>query len=58
MISDNVFVATIYISEVKAVLDSGAIGREQFDLLAIAINSELIYQALLLLMGKLHFYFF
>ena len=39
MISDNVFVATIYISEVKAALDSGAIGREQFDLLAIAINS-------------------
>jgi NhaB family Na+:H+ antiporter len=39
MISDNVFVATIYISEVKAALDSGIIGREQFDLLAIAINS-------------------
>ena len=39
MISDNVFVATIYISEVKASLDSGAIDREQFDLLAIAINS-------------------
>ena len=39
MISDNVFVATIYISEVKAALDSGTIGREQFDLLAIAINS-------------------
>ena len=39
MISDNVFVATIYISEVKAALDSGAIDREQFDLLAIAINS-------------------
>ena len=39
MISDNVFVATIYISEVKAALDSGAIDREQFDLLAIARNS-------------------
>ena len=39
MISDNVFVATIYISEVKAALDSGEIDREQFDLLAIAINS-------------------
>ena len=38
-LKDNVFVATIYISEVKAALDSGAIGREQFDLLAIAINS-------------------
>ena len=39
MISDNVFVATIYISEVKEALDSGTINRNQFDLLAIAINS-------------------
>ena len=39
MISDNVFVATIYISEVKEALDSGLINREQFDLLAIAINT-------------------
>lgn len=39
MISDNVFVATIYISEVKEALDTGLITREQFDLLAIAINT-------------------
>ena len=39
MISDNVFVATIYISEVKEALDTGLISREQFDLLAIAINT-------------------
>jgi len=39
MISDNVFVATVYISEVKAALVSGAISREQFELLAIAINT-------------------
>ncbi|MEH6566507.1 MAG: sodium/proton antiporter NhaB [Halopseudomonas sp.] len=39
MISDNVFVATVYISEVKESLDSGAISREQFDRLAIAINT-------------------
>ncbi len=39
MISDNVFVATIYISEVKEALDNGDITRNQFDLLAIAINS-------------------
>ncbi|MEK9713701.1 MAG: sodium/proton antiporter NhaB [Thalassolituus sp.] len=39
MISDNVFVATVYISEVKAALTSGAISREQFDLLATAINT-------------------
>jgi NhaB family Na+:H+ antiporter len=38
-ISDNVFVATVYINEVKAALDSGRIGREQFDLLAVAINT-------------------
>jgi len=38
-ISDNVFVATIYINEVKAALDSGVISREQFDLLAVSINT-------------------
>ena len=38
-ISDNVFVATIYITEVKAALLEGAISPEQFDLLAIAINT-------------------
>jgi len=38
-ISDNVFVATVYISEVKAAFDAGTIGREQFDLLAVAINT-------------------
>ena len=38
-ISDNVFVATIYINEVKAALDSGVITREQFDLLAVSINT-------------------
>jgi NhaB family Na+:H+ antiporter len=39
MISDNVFVATVYISEVKNALDAGEITREQFDLLAVAINT-------------------
>jgi NhaB family Na+:H+ antiporter len=39
MISDNVFVATIYISEIKEALDSGSISRETFDLLAVAINT-------------------
>ena len=38
-ISDNVFVATVYIKEVAAALQSGTIHREQFDLLAIAINT-------------------
>lgn len=39
MISDNVFVATVYISEVKAAFDAGALTREQFDVLAVAINT-------------------
>lgn len=38
-ISDNVFVASIYITEVKAALLSGAISREQFDALAVAVNT-------------------
>ena len=39
MVSDNVFVATVYINEVKAALDQGIIDREQFELLAISINT-------------------
>jgi len=38
-ISDNVFVATVYINEVVSALNTGAISREQFDALAIAINT-------------------
>jgi NhaB family Na+:H+ antiporter len=38
-ISDNVFVATVYINEVKAAFDTGLIDREQFEKLAIAINT-------------------
>lgn len=38
-ISDNVFVATIYITEVKAALLEGAITPSQFDALAVAINT-------------------
>ena len=39
MISDNVFVATVYIGEVKSVFDAGEITRDQFEKLAIAINT-------------------
>ena len=39
MISDNVFVATVYINEVAQALKNGIIDREQFDVLAIAINT-------------------
>jgi Na+:H+ antiporter, NhaB family len=38
-ISDNVFVASIYITEVKAALLQGAIDRAQFEALAVAINT-------------------
>lgn len=37
-VSDNVFVATVYISEIKAALLEGAITPEQFQKLAVAIN--------------------
>ena len=39
MISDNVFVATVYINEMAAALAAGDITREHFDVLAIAINT-------------------
>jgi NhaB family Na+:H+ antiporter len=38
-VSDNVFVATVYISEIRAAFDAGALTREQFDLLAVAVNT-------------------
>ncbi|MFL7964912.1 sodium/proton antiporter NhaB [Pseudomonas kielensis] len=38
-ISDNVFVATIYITEVKQAFISGHMSREQFETLAVAINT-------------------
>lgn len=39
MISDNVFVATVYISEIKLALEAGTISREHFELLAVSINT-------------------
>ncbi|MFD1217878.1 MULTISPECIES: sodium/proton antiporter NhaB [Microbulbifer] len=39
MISDNVFVATVYINEVADALSAGEITRAHFDKLAIAINT-------------------
>ena len=38
-ISDNVFVATIWITEIKVALSDGEISREAFDMLAVAINA-------------------
>jgi NhaB family Na+:H+ antiporter len=41
MISDNVFVATVYITETKKAFlaAAGAMSQEQFDMLAVAINT-------------------
>ena len=39
MVSDNVFVATIYINEIQKALLQGGITRPVFDLLAVAINT-------------------
>jgi len=39
MISDNVFVATVYISEVEELFLNGEIDRATFDSLAVAINT-------------------
>jgi NhaB family Na+:H+ antiporter len=38
-ISDNVFVATVYISEIQAALEAGTIDRAQFEILAVAVNT-------------------
>ena len=38
-ISDNVFVGSVYINEAKNALTSGAIGVQQFELLAVATNT-------------------
>jgi len=39
MVSDNVFVGSVYITEVTAALQAGQITRDQYDMLAVAINT-------------------
>lgn len=39
MVSDNVFVATVYITEIQQAFDAGLLTREQFELLAVAVNA-------------------
>jgi NhaB family Na+:H+ antiporter len=39
MVSDNVFAGSIYITEVTSALNSGVITRDQFYLLAVAIDT-------------------
>lgn len=38
-ISDNVFVATVYIDEITKVFEAGLISREHFEKLAVAVNT-------------------
>jgi len=40
MISDNVFVATVYVSGIKSALEQGLISTAQFNNLAVAINTS------------------
>ena len=39
MVSDNVFVGSVYITEVTSALQAGQITRDQYDMLAVAINT-------------------
>lgn len=39
MVSDNVFVGSVYITEVGNALQNGTITRDEFDMLAVAINT-------------------
>lgn len=39
MVSDNVFVGTVYIDQISRALAAGQITRDQFDMLAVAINT-------------------
>jgi NhaB family Na+:H+ antiporter len=39
IISDNVFVATVYMTQTAEAFASGRISREQFEALAIAVNT-------------------
>ncbi len=39
MVSDNVFVGTVYIEQISSALANGQITRDQFDMLAVAINT-------------------
>lgn len=38
-VSDNVFVGTVYTNEARAAFESGALPLEQFEMLAVAINT-------------------
>ncbi|MDP0285134.1 sodium/proton antiporter NhaB [Glaesserella parasuis] len=57
MILDNVFVGTVYINEAKAAFQAGIISREQFDLIAVAINTGTNLQSVATPNGQAAFLF-
>ena len=57
VISDNVFVATVYIGDVADAFHSGQITREQFDALGIAINTGTNIPSILTPNGQAAFLF-
>ena len=56
-ISDNVFVATVYISEAQNAFESGLIDREAFDHLGVAINTGTNIPSILTPNGQAAFLF-
>ena len=56
-ISDNVFVATVYIQDVAAAFEAGEITRAQFDALGIAINTGTNIPSILTPNGQAAFLF-
>ncbi len=56
-ISDNVFVATVYITEIETAFLAGTIDRELFDALAIAVNTGTIIPSVLTPNGQAAFLF-
>ena len=56
-ISDNVFVATVYVSEIETALKEGLISREQFEILGVAINTGTNIPSILTPNGQAAFLF-
>ena len=56
-ISDNVFVATVYINEVHAAFEAGIVTRDQFDRLGVAINTGTNIPSILTPNGQAAFLF-
>ena len=56
-ISDNVFVATVYVSEIETALREGIISRQQFEILGVAINTGTNIPSILTPNGQAAFLF-